>query len=76
MIPRDRFNNIETGEIILFKNGRLRKVIGVTKCINKRVRKKPRVILRFNKILGFGTTLYLWNDIKHDIIGIYKIKTL
>lgn len=76
MISHERFNKLEPYNILLFKNGRLRIVADVSHCYGKRTRKKPRTLLKFVKVIGSGFTYYLWNDIKHDIIGVYKKKYL
>ena len=76
MISRTKFNQIQVNDYIVFKKGRIRRVIGVDKeHYGRRIRIRPRTFLTFKKINGSsGYTMYLWNDVKHKIIGKWHMK--
>ena len=69
-----RFDNFQEGDYLIFSNNIVRCIIRKGQHSNSRVRIKPRTYLTFNKIKGFGTTTYLYHDIKHKIKGVVKLK--
>ena len=76
MISRERFNNLQQGDFLIFKSGAVREIVHFGSSWARFAHFNPRCHIRLNKLRGKGVTYFFYGDINRKITGVLKIKNL